>query len=491
MFKKDNGEKFEYTSTQLLIAGVIIGRVCRRVQLILPTQYGKSEIVAQAVLQRGATKPEKWLLVAPEQKKAEIIMGYIIKHIFDDPYFQRQLIFDETMEKLKQHKSKTHLTFRRGGEIMVLSADARNRQRTKDALMGFGAPNVILDESALIPDDLYATIKRMVGGHEASEEGTFLLEIGNPFTRGHFLRTWNNGIYEKVWVDFKQALEEGRYTERYIEEMREEAFFDILYECKFPEDGEVRTDGYRRLVPDATIENALIAEVPELIYKRDEQGNIITARWDEEGHEHDYQVIDDDPVLAVDVAIGGENETVFTLTYPKHKFSRVLERNRDDDLDNQADRIMQFRREYHISDYKIIIDDGGVGHGLGDILKNKHDILFKRMLAGESPHKEVLERGSELSQEQKSDRRRYANNRAMVNWKARKAIKSGHKLVKDDGFDEAKEIYYKQTPAGKLQMEPKEKMKERGVQSPDTWDSFCLTFTPTYDVVDEDDIYVE
>jgi len=141
MFKKDNGEPFDYTRTQLLIAGIIIGRVARRVQLILPTQYGKSEIVAQAVLERVATKPEKWLLVAPEQKKAEIIMGYIIKHIFDDSYFQRQLIFDETMEKLKQHKSKTHLTFRRGGEIMVMSADARNRQRTKDALMGFGAPN--------------------------------------------------------------------------------------------------------------------------------------------------------------------------------------------------------------------------------------------------------------------------------------------------------------------------------------------------------------
>jgi len=491
MFKKDNGEPFDYTRTQLLIAGIIIGRVARRVQLILPTQYGKSEIVAQAVLERVATKPEKWLLVAPEQKKAEIIMGYIIKHIFDDSYFQRQLIFDETMEKLKQHKSKTHLTFRRGGEIMVLSADARNRQRTKDALMGFGAPNVILDESALIPDDLYATIKRMVGGHEQSEEGTFLLEIGNPFTRGHFLRTWRSELYEKIWVDYHQALSEGRYSQRFIDEMREEAFFDILYECLFPEQGEVRSDGYRRLVVDATLEGAYLEAQPEMQYRKREDGTIIMAKWDEEGHEHEYQVVDDDPVLGVDVAAGGDNETVFTLRFPKHNFSMVLERNRDDDLDNQADRVMDYRRKFHIGDYRIIIDDGGVGHGLGDILKNKHDILFKRMLAGESPHKEVTERGQELSQEQKSDRRRFANNRAMVNWKARKALKSAHKLVKDSGFDEGKEIYYKQTPTGKLQMEPKDKMKERGVESPDTWDSFCLTFTPTNDVIDEDDIYVD
>ena len=282
------------------------------------------------------------------------------------------------------------------------------------------------------------------------------------------------------------------FTEQFIEEMRQEAFFDILYECKFPEEGEIRTDGYRRLVVDALLESAQsLTAIPELRLKLNDAEEPITAYWDEEGHEHEYQVVDDDPVLGVDVAAGGDNETVFTLRFPKHGFSMVLERNRDDDLDNQADRVMQYRRQYHIGDYRIIIDDGGVGHGLGDILKNKHDILFKRMLAGEKPHKEVQERGQQLSQEQKSDRRRYANNRAMVNWKARQALKGGHKLVKDDGFDEGKEIYYKQNPSGKLQMEPKEQMAERGVASPDTWDSFCLTFTPTNDVTDEDDIYVD
>ena len=45
----------------------------------------------------------------------------------------------------------------------IYTADARNAQNVKKAMMGFGAANVILDESPLIPDDLYATIKRMVG----------------------------------------------------------------------------------------------------------------------------------------------------------------------------------------------------------------------------------------------------------------------------------------------------------------------------------------
>jgi hypothetical protein len=47
--------------------------------------------------------------------------------------------------------------------------------------MGFGAPNLALDESALMDDDIYATAIRMVGG----TKGHFVVEIGNPFRRNH------------------------------------------------------------------------------------------------------------------------------------------------------------------------------------------------------------------------------------------------------------------------------------------------------------------
>lgn len=396
---------------------------------------------------RAAFKPEKWVIVAPNKDKAGIIMGYIIKHIFDDPILESKLIFDEPKEKLKQHKSKEHITFVGGGEVMILSADARNRQRTKDALMGFGAANVVVDESALIEDDLYATIKRMVGGHQDN----FILEIGNPFTRGHFLRTWLAGRYKRIWVDYKQALAEGRYTQDFIDEMKDEAFFDVLYECKFPDDDEVRSDGYRRLFADATVDNAYIDVVPEI-------------------------VPGDSPILGVDVAAGGENQTVFTIRYPLSGFAKVLEKNNDDDLDNQADRVIAYKRDYNIGDYRVAIDDGGVGHGLGDILKNKHDLLFRRVIAGATA----------------DEPKRYANMKAELHWRARKWFKSeGGKLVRDPGFDELKVVYYKQNSSDKLQMEPKEKLRERGIQSPDTNDSFMLTFIDTSNIMEEDDIYAD
>lgn len=482
IFKKDNGQPFAYADTQLLIISAIAGRLAPRIQLILPTQYGKSEAVAQGILLRATAKPEKWCIVAPTKDKAEIIMGYILKHIFDHPLFESQLIFDESREKLKQHKSKDHLTFKGGGEIMVLSADARNRQRTKEALMGFGAPNVVVDESALIEDDLYSTIKRMVGGHEASDEGTFILEIGNPFTRGHFLRTWIGGRYVRIWVDYHQALAEGRYTQDFIDEMSEEAFFDVLYECHFPEADEIRADGYRRLIVDATYQNAIIEQELELPTKHDEDDKEILIGG--------RPIIDDKPILGVDVAAGGENQTVFVLRYPRAGFAKVLEKNHDDDLDNQADRIMMYRQLYNIGDYRVAIDDGGVGHGLGDILKNKHDILFKRVLAGEAPHKHIDP--SNLTAEQKRDRSRFANTKTMLGMRLRKWMKTeGGKLLRDPGFDEIGVVYYKMNSSDKAQLEPKDKLRERGIQSPDTYDALALTFIDTESIVEEDDIYVD
>lgn len=436
------------TPTQIQIIDIIAKRRYPRTQLILPTQYGKSLAVSLGVLLRAAHHHERWAIVAPSEDKARIIMDYIIDHIFDDVIFSEQLEYYGSKERLKQEKSKLRITFRDGGEVRVYTGNASNSKSTKKALMGFGSPNIILDESSLIDDDLYSTVKRMLGG---SSHDSFLLEIGNPFFRNHFYRTWHSSRYKKIFADVHTALAEDRYSQDFVDEMREEAFFEVLYECLFPDSEEVRSDGYRRLLADATIENAYIdAEAP----------------IDPE----------DRAVLGVDVAAGGENQTVFVLRYPKSGWSKVLEKNNDDDLDDQADRVMMYRRQYDIGDYRIMIDDGGVGHGLGDILKNKHDLLFKPVLAGSSAE----------------ESKRYSNKKAELNWRARKWLKADNgKLLRDQGFEEAKIVYYKQNTSDKLQIESKEKLRKRGIVSPDTWDAFVLTFETTSGIVEDDDIIVD
>ena len=184
LFSDEYGNKYVFTPTQLRIVDTIARRRFPRTQLILPTQYGKSFAVALGIILRIANKPEKWAIVAPSQDKARIIVDYIIDHIFDDVVFSEQLEFYEPKEKMKQHRSRDRITFRNGGEIRIFSADATNTKNTKKALMGFGSANVILDESAQINDELYSTVKRMLGGHKDN----FLLEIGNPSFRNHFYR---------------------------------------------------------------------------------------------------------------------------------------------------------------------------------------------------------------------------------------------------------------------------------------------------------------
>ena len=72
------------------------------------TRYGKSLVVALAVLTRVATFPEKWAIVAPSEKKAKIIMGYIIDHIFDNEYTRRQFLIgeNESEERIRRERQK-------------------------------------------------------------------------------------------------------------------------------------------------------------------------------------------------------------------------------------------------------------------------------------------------------------------------------------------------------------------------------------------------
>src|SRR3990167_4644057 len=254
------------TNTQIQVIDIITTRRYPRTQLILPTQYGKSMSVADGVLLRVITNPEKWAIVAPSEEKARIIMDYIIDRIFDDPLFSEQLEYHSTKEKLKQERSKTRITFRDGGEVRVYSGNASNTRQVKSALMGFGAANLILDEAGQISDELYSTVKRMVGG----SKDNFILEIGNPVFRNHFHRTWRGERYIKIYKDVYMALAEGRYTQDFIDEMRDEAGFEWMYECQFPDSTEVLPNGYRRLISDMVGDDAMVDSLPEGRYKKGE-----------------------------------------------------------------------------------------------------------------------------------------------------------------------------------------------------------------------------
>lgn len=426
------------------------------------------------MLLRVISHPEKWAIVAPSEEKARIIMDYIIDRIFDDPLFSEQLEYHSTKEKLKQERSKTRITFRDGGEVRVYSGNASNTRQVKSALLGFGAANVILDEAGQISDELYSTVKRMLGG----SKDNFLLEIGNPVYRNHFHRTWFGGRYVKIFRDVYMALAEGRYTQDFIAEMQEEAGFEWMYECKFPDASEVLANGYRRLISDLVVDDAMLDQLPEWKYKTDETGQILENK-------RGFKIIDDEMMLGIDVAGTGKNKCKFVIRAPKHNVAWVAATSDSDDLDEVANIAETLIREWSVQDYRTVIDAGGVGHGLAPILKSR-GYLVKPVLFGE---KELGNFKVPKS---------FVNLRAWMYWEARTWLrKEGGRLLRDNGFLELKLLNYRQNSSLRTQIEPKEEMIKRSaqegtkVESPDTADAFVLTFVDVSGIVDIDDIYVD
>ncbi len=431
LFKDETGKKIKLTEGQQGIFKTILKREPRRNAIITPTRYGKSLTTALAVLMRAMWYPEKWAIVAPSEKQAKIIINYAIQHLFDNELFIAQLELDTSIERLKRERSKSRLTFIEGGEIFILSGDARNKARVGESLMGFGAPNLIIDESSLIDDDIYAKAKRMVGGHKDN----FILEIGNPFRRNHFLRTWLDPNYNKIKIDWKQAVDEGRMSREFVEEMRNEAFFDILYNCNFPDESEVDERGWSSLIKTSALEVAM---------NKEERTPIGEKR------------------LGVDIGRGG-NFNVFVIRYTNYAF--VFAKDRNPDLMATVGKIIRIMKDENIKPENVFIDDVGVGGGVTD-----------RLIEQDFPVNPVKEGAKAI------DTERFVNKKAEAYWNLRKWILAGGSLENNSDFIQLTEIRYKEDSSGKLKIEPKEEMAKRGIQSPDVADALMLTFVPKEEV---------
>ncbi|MEM5853829.1 MAG: hypothetical protein QW228_05670, partial [Candidatus Aenigmatarchaeota archaeon] len=235
-FRDEAGKPIILTPSQQQLFELILYKKHPYNQIIAFTRYGKSFVTALAVLSRCIFIPEKWAIVAPTEKHAKIIMNYIIEHIFDSDFFVSKLQLEEgeSLERLRRERSKRRITLKiydsnKFSEIFILSAHSTKEDPLK-SLLGFGAQNVVLDESSLIDDKVYAGVLRMLG----DSKEPFLLEIGNPIKKNHFWETFNNPRFYKMIIDYKLGLKEGRITEEQVELMKRQPFFDILYECKFP-----------------------------------------------------------------------------------------------------------------------------------------------------------------------------------------------------------------------------------------------------------------
>lgn len=430
-FFRIDGKPVMISDCQALIAANIIFLLNLRVEVLCPTQYGKSLVVALATIIRAVSHAEQFTLMGPSEKKARVIMGYVIEHIFDHDLFASQLEIDKgSIEKLKRERSKNKLNFRNGGGIQILTLDARNGKKSVEAAMGFGGKRIIVDEASLIDDVLMATVIRMMGGHPYDD--TFLLKIGNPFYRNHFYKSWTGDRYHKIFIDYRDGIREGRYDPRFIEEMREEPLFDIFYECKFPSEDEIDAKGYRQLLKYEELFAAHVDALPDRVFFGGKIG--------------------------VDVG-GGGDKTVFTIR--KGNYARMLMSHNTVDTLQNVPLIKEMMEKYKVRPENVYIDDGGIGRGL---VERCHQI----------PELDMVQGISNAGKPVNSDK--YINIRAETYFELSKWIKKGGRIVKSDDFKQLHNIKFKKNTADKIQIEPKEDLKKRIGKSPDNEDSLALTF---------------
>ena len=412
----------------------ILTRSHPRNNIIAPTQDGKSLSIGAATTIVAATQPERFTILAPNEKKADIIMSYVRDFATQHPIISSQLELDksDSLDRLKRERSKRHITFKRGGGIQTLTLDARNSKRSIEAAMGFGSKNVIEDESGLIEDPLHSTVMRMMGGYRYAE--TFLLKIGNPFYPNHFKRSAFSPDYNKIHLTYLDSLKDRDagfhgYDPRFIEEMRSEAFFDVFYECEFPDEGTIDADGFRQLI---TTKEIKLATVDRSLVKKGDK-------------------------LGCDIGGGGDSN-VFVIRTPQFAF--VESSNRSSDTMSNVSEVIRIVETYDLDYEDVNIDDIGIGRGVYDRLRE-----LGHNVNGVSVGSSSTEPG------------KFSNLKAELFWSARmKTVEPDFIFEEHAQWLQLTWIKYKVNSDKQIKIEDKAALKKRTGKSPDFAEAYMLTF---------------
>ncbi len=458
---------------QLEIFFCIVFRLWNRLQILCSTQYGKSLFVALACIWVATVQNEVIAIIAPTDEKAKIIMRYFVEHLGDNEMFYKQLEKKSKLDRLRMEDTKERIIMRtnpknkKAGGIFMISVQAGNSKKGVEAAMGAGARIVIQDESGLIPDPIEATVYRMIAG---KGEDAFYCKIGNPFYRNHFYLSSKDTTYHQIFIDYKRGIKEGRYTEDFIEGARKKPLFSILYECKFPGEGMVDSEGFLTLIPESKIN--------------------VRPHFDGE------TVWIGRVLLGIDPAGEGKDTATFVV---RDRFkARVVHEMKTSNAKQIAERAVLIAKTLKIAPEDITVDALGEGADVGkDIALATQEEPggaweVYTVLVGRHPKEEEGYNGrffrvkpEELTNpKDKPDEYEdmFLNLRALMFFRMKTWMFAGGQLIDDDGDNsafkaECSVIKYKHSLQGnKIQLMSKRDMQKLGIPSPNKADALALTF---------------
>lgn len=221
IFKNSKGLPYELTDGQAEIFLSVIDPQWKWLWISAPTRYGKTDILAMAILYLASYKKLKIPIVGGSEDKAKKIMEYVVAHLADDSSLYRGLINIEDahdVDKLKVTVSKDALRWKDGGWIYITSVDSRGVKSEGEKVVGEGGDVVLLEEAGLIrKKEQFSKIVRMP---EEDRGWGKLIMSGNCVENSVFDDAFKDPLYHKVRVDLEQAIEEKRFTREYLEEKK-------------------------------------------------------------------------------------------------------------------------------------------------------------------------------------------------------------------------------------------------------------------------------
>ena len=342
---------------------------------------------------------------------------------------------------------------------MGLSAD------TADQFQGFHSPNmlIVVDEAEGVSDEIYEAIEAVMTADEPR-----LLLIGNPTTAsGVFRRAFyqERHIYHCITisaldspnVESGQTVIPGLTTARWVEERRQIWGEDNpLYRARVL--GEFPDQAEDTLIKLSDVEAATAIAAPSAA------GTDSANRNPGPGHPDPGESSPDSGtgaseavVLAVDVARFGSDHSVIL----RRRGRRVEEIRTFNGMDTMqlTGWVAAAIREFQPS--QTCIDEVGIGAGVVDRLREQGYGVRGINVGHAARQKEI-----------------FANLRAEGYWRLRDLFAAGEISIPPDQqlMGELAALRYSYDSQGRILMESKESMRQRGIPSPDRADALMLAF---------------
>lgn len=360
----------------------------------------------------------RYAYVAPYRNQAKMIAWEYLKY-YSSVIPRRRVNESELYVELpSQHERMS------GARLYIIGADH------PDALRGGYFDGAILDEYAQIKKELWDEVLRPA----LADRGGWAVFIGTPKGQNQFYEMYQRAQRDPSWYScLYRADESGVLPQSEIDDMTrdmtETAIRQELY-CDFSASAS-----------DVVLSIDLVtASAARTLTDADVAGQPV--------------------IIGVDVARFGDDATVITarqgLWCKAQKVYRGL------DTMQATDRVIDAMREY--KPQAVFVDVGAMGAGVVDRLR------------------QLLYNVTEVNFGGASTDERYANKRAQMYFAVKKWMESGGAIPQEPTLkSELSVVEYKFTPAGKIILEAKDKIKEKIGKSPDLADSLALTFAmPVY-----------